>query len=581
MSDYNPITYIDVKAAAEFKGVTPAAIYNAIKGKELAEYLIEGKKRLSEAEVQAWQPRRKQRNQERPAPSLETVLWLAADKLRGSIDAADYKHVVLGLVFLRHTSEAFERRHATLLTEAANAESDLFVKDEAARYEVAEDRDEYSSEGIFWVPQEARWSFIASKARLPEIGEVIDSAMAALERENPSLTGVLPKDYARPALDKRRLGELVDLIGNIDQDDAEGKGKRGDLIGWAYEYFLGRFAAAEGKRGGEFYTPAPVVRLLVEMLQPFKGRVYDPCCGSGGMFVQSERFVESHGGKLGDISVYGQELNATTWKLAKMNLAIRHIENNLGKAHADTFHQDAHPDLKADFILANPPFNISDWGGEHLRDDRRWKYGAPPTGNANYAWIQHMVSHLSPKGKAGFVLANGSMSSNSGGEGEIRKALIKADLVDCIVSLPGQLFFTTQIPVCLWFLNRKKQFPGETLFIDARKMGRMENRTQRTLDEADIEKIAKTYHAWQENSDDYDDVPGFCFSATVEEMEKQGFVLTPGRYVGAAEEKEDENAESFDEKMKRLSGKLAEQFAESDRLEATIQENLRRMGYAK
>ncbi|MBB6053930.1 type I restriction enzyme M protein [Armatimonas rosea] len=580
MSDYNPVTYITVKAAAEMKDVTPAALYNAIKGKELVEYLVDGKKMLSEAEVQAWTPR-KYGNKERSAPSLETVLWLAADKLRGSMDAAEYKHVVLGLVFLRHTSEAFERRHAVLLAEAANPESDLYVKDEASRSYVAEERDEYSSEGIFWVPQEARWSFIASKARLPEIGEVIDGAMVALERENPSLTGVLPKDYARPALDKRRLGEMVDLIGNIGQDDAEGKGKRGDLIGWAYEYFLGRFASAEGKRGGEFYTPAPVVRLLVEMLQPFKGRIYDPCCGSGGMFVQSEKFLESHGGKLGDISVYGQEMNATTWKLAKMNLAIRHIENNLGPTHADTFHQDLHPDLKADFILANPPFNISDWGGEHLKDDKRWKYGIPPTGNANYAWIQHMVAHLSPKGKAGFVLANGSMSSNSGGEGEIRKALIEADLVDCIVALPGQLFFTTQIPVCLWFLSRKKKFPRETLFVDARKLGRMENRTLKTLDDADIEKIAKTYHAWQEDSEDYNNEPGFCFSATIEEMEKQGFVLTPGRYVGAAEEEVDENAEPFDAKMQRLAGKLTEQFAKSDQLEATIQENLRRMGYAK
>ena len=384
---------------------------------------------------------------------------------------------------------------------------------------------------------------------------MIDAAMAAMEKENPSLKGVLPKDYARPALDKRRLGEMVDLIGNIGQLDAEGKGVRTDLIGWVYEYFLGRFAAAEGKRGGEFYTPTSIVRLLVEMLQPYKGKVYDPCCGSGGMFVQSEKFVERHGGGLNAISVYGQELNATTWKLAKMNLAIRHIENNLGKAHADTFHQDLHPDLKADFILANPPFNISDWGGEHLKDDLRWKYGIPPTGNANYAWIEHMVSHLAPRGKAGFVLANGSMSSNSGGEGEIRQRLIEADLVDCIVALPGQLFFTTQIPVCLWFLNRAKSFPGETLFIDARKLGRMEDRVLRVLDEVDIEKITVTYHAWQKG-EAYENVPGFCYSATIEEIGRQGYVLTPGRYVGTSGVEVDENAEPFDTKIRRLAGDL-------------------------
>ncbi len=578
MADESQIAngYVTVKAAAELKGVTLAAVYKAVKEKDLAEYLVGSQKMLSDSEVAAWQPRNYKG--ERPSPSLESVLWLAADKLRGSMDAAEYKHVVLGLVFLRHTSEAFERRHTELTTEAANPKSELYVAEEKARYGVSEDRDEYRAEGIFWVPQEARWSFLASRARLPEIGETIDAAMAAMERENPSLKGVLPKDYARPALDKRRLGEMVDLIGNIGQMDAEGKGVRSDLIGWVYEYFLGRFAAAEGKRGGEFYTPTSIVRLLVEMLQPYKGKVYDPCCGSGGMFVQSEKFVEQHGGTFNDLSVYGQELNATTWKLAKMNLAIRHIENNLGTTHADTFHHDLHPDLKADFILANPPFNISDWGGELLKDDKRWKFGVPPTGNANYAWIEHMVHHLSPRGRAGFVLANGSMSSGTGGEGEIRQRLVEADLVDCIVALPGQLFFTTQIPVCLWLLNRAKQFPGETLFIDARKRGRMESRVLRVLDPSDIETITKTYHAWQ-TGDGYENVPGFCYSATIDEIAKQGFVLTPGRYVGATEVEVDENAEPFDDKMRRLAGELSAQFAESDRLEATIQANLQRMGY--
>lgn len=576
--DGNGNGYITVKQAAELKGVTLAAVYKAIKEKELAEYKVEGRVMLSEAEAAAWQPRRYRG--ERLGPSLETVLWLAADKLRGSMDAAEYKHVVLGLVFLRHVSEAFERRHQELLAAAADPESDLYVADEMQRSAVAEDRDEYQAEGIFWVPQEARWSYIAGKARSPEIGEVIDKAMAALEHENPSLRGVLPKDYARPSLDKRRLGELVDLIGNLGANDASGRGTRTDLIGGAYEYFLARFAAAEGKRGGEFYTPNSIVRLLVEMLQPFHGRVYDPCCGSGGMFVQSEKFVESHGGRLGDISVYGQELNATTWKLAKMNLAIRHIENNLGKTHADTFHHDLHPDLKADFILANPPFNISDWGGEHLKDDPRWKFGVPPSSNANFAWVQHMIHHLAPRGKAGFVLANGSMSGMSGGEGEIRQRIVEADLVDCMVAIPGQLFFTTQIPVCLWFLNRRKSRPGETLFIDARKMGRMESRVLRVLTDDDIETIAKTYHAWQQN-EGYSDVPGFCSSTTTEEIAKQGYVLTPGRYVGATEADEDENAEPFQEKMERLAAQLVAQFSESDRLEEIITENLRRMGYGK
>ncbi len=574
-SSAETVAYMTIKAAAELKGVTPNAVYKAVEEKNLREYMVAGQKMLSETEVAAWTPRRYKT--ERAAPSLETVLWLAADKLRGSMDAAEYKHVVLGLVFLRHCSAAFESRYDSLLTDAANPQSDLFVKEEAARYGVAEDRDEYRAEGIFWVPQEARWSHLAAQARTPQVGEAIDAAMLALEKENPALRGVLPKEYARPSLDKRRLGELVDLVGNL-QEGGEGNGKTTDYMGKVYEYFLGKFAAGEGKRGGEFYTPPSVVRLLVEMLEPFKGKVYDPCCGSGGMFVQSEKFVASHGGRFNDLSVYGQELNATTWKLAKMNLAIRHIEGNLGASHADTFHADQHPDLKADFILANPPFNISDWGGVGLKEDVRWKFGVPPVGNANYAWIQHMVHHLSPRGKAGFVLANGSMSSGSGGEGDIRQRLIEGDVVDAIVALPGQLFFTTPIPVCLWFLSRKKSRPGETLFLDARKLGRMASRVLRVLDEADTAQIAGTYHAWQ-RGENYADVSGFCKSATLAEMAAQGFVLTPGRYVGATDVEIDENAEPFDAMMTRLSEGLSEQFTESDRLETTIQENLRVMGY--
>ncbi len=497
---------------------------------------------------------------------FKAELWAAADKLRGHMDAAEYKHVVLGLIFLKYISDSFE---------------ELYKRLQAQEYADPEDRDEYLGENVFWVPKEARWSFLQGKAKQPEIGKYLDDGMVAIERDNPILKNILPKDFARPTLDKTRLGELIDLISGIGLGTKEQKSK--DVLGRVYEYFLSQFASAEGKKGGEFYTPQSVVRVLVEMLEPYKGRVYDPCCGSGGMFVQSERFVESHGGKRDDIAVYGQESNPTTWKLAKMNLAIRGITSDLGKENADSFHRDLHPDLKADFILANPPFNMSDWGGERLREDKRWKYGAPPVNNANFAWVQHFIHHLAPGGRAGFVLANGSMSSNTSGEGEIRKAIIEADLVDCMVALPGQLFFSTQIPVCLWFLARNKtdgksrDRRRETLFIDARKLGFLADRVHRDLsdgDKGDIAQIANTYHAWK-NGREYQDIPGFCKSATLDEIRAQGYVLTPGRYIGAAELEEDD--EPFDEKMMRLTKELEAQFEEGRRLENLIKENLGRI----
>ena len=437
------------------------------------------------------------------------------------------------------------------------------------------------------MPPEARWSYLQAHAKQPEIGKLIDEAMIAIERENPSLKGVLSKDYNRPALDKQRLGELIDLIGTISLGCKEGQAK--DILGRVYEYFLGRFASAEGKGGGEFYTPQSVVRLLVEMIEPYRGRIYDPCAGSGGMFVQSEKFVQAHGGNVNDLSVFGQESNPTTWRLCKMNLAIRGIEGNLGDRNADTFHDDLHKDLRADFILANPPFNISVWGGERLRDDARWRYGVPPAGNANFAWVQHIIHHLAPNGIAGFVLANGSMSSNISGEGEIRKAIIEADLVDCMIALPGQLFYSTQIPACLWFLTRSKANAwfrdrhGETLFIDARKLGHLVDRTHRELSEDEIARIATTYHAWRGEPDAggyaaYADVPGFCKSAGRDEIAGHGYVLTPGRYVGAAEAEDD--GEPFEQKMARLVATLEEQFAESARLEVTIRQSLKGFGHA-
>jgi type I restriction enzyme M protein len=461
-----------------------------------------------------------------------------------------------------------------------------------------EDPDEHRAVNVFWVPKEARWATLKAEAKQPKIGKVVDDAMLAIERDNPSLKGVLPKDYAHPRLDKQRLGQLIDLIGNIGLGDKENRSK--DILGRVYEYFLSQFASAEGKKGGQFYTPRCVVRLLVEMLAPYKGRVFDPCCGSGGMFVQSEKFVEAHGGKIGDISIYGQESNHTTWRLAKMNLAIRGIDGNLGKEHADSFHRDLHPDLKADYVLANPPFNDSDWRGDLLKDDKRWKYGTPPAGNANFAWVQHFIHHLAPTGLAGFVLANGSMSSNQSGEGEIRKNIIEADLVDCMVALPGQLFYSTQIPVCLWFLARNKSGGrqssgqtfrdrrGQTLFIDARKMGTMIDRVHRELTEEDIRKIADTYHAWRGDksasrgrqstgSSEYKDIPGFCKSATLDDIRHHGHILTPGRYVGAAEQEDD--GEPFEDKMAPLTATLKNQQEEAARLDKLIWANLEDIGY--
>jgi type I restriction enzyme M protein len=515
---------------------------------------------------------------------FEAKLWAAADKLRNNMDAAEYKHVVLGLIFLKYISDAFEERHYKLDHDLSDPASQWYISEPQARYLSLEDPDEYRMENIFWVPKEARWSGLQGNAKQPTIGKFIDDAMVAIERDNPTLKGVLPKDYNRQALDKQRLGELIDLIGTIGLGDKENRSK--DILGRVYEYFLSQFASAEGKKGGQFYTARCVVKLLVEMIEPYKGRVFDPCCGSGGMFVSSEKFVEAHGGKIGDISIYGQESNPTTWKLAKMNLAIRGIEGNLGPENADSFHRDLHPDLKADFILANPPFNSKDWGGERLKEDARWKYGIPPAGNANFGWVQHFIYHLSPNGIAGFVLANGSMSSNQSGEGEIRKNIIEADLVDCMIALPGQLFYSTQIPVCLWFVTREKKNHrfrdrrGQTLFIDARKMGTLIDRVHRDLTDEDIAQIATTYHAWRGEKDarEYGDVPGFCKNASIDEIRKNGFVLTPGRYVGAEDVVDD--GEPFEEKMERLTRKLGEQFAESERLQKEIEKNLSGLKYS-
>lgn len=498
----------------------------------------------------------------------EAQLWQMADALRGSMDAGEYKHVVLGLLFLKYISDAFEEQHARLEAEKKQGAD-------------PEDPDEYRALNIFWVPPEARWSHLKAQAKQATIGQLVDDAMAGIERDNPTLKGVLPKDYARPALDKQRLGQLIDLISNIRVGDEESRSK--DVLGRVYEYFLSQFASAEGKKGGEFYTPRCVVKLLVEMIEPYKGRVYDPCCGSSGMFVQAEEFIKAHRGKLTDLSIFGQESNYTTWRLARMNLAIRGIDGRI--EHGDTFQNDRHPDLKADYILANPPFNISDWGGERLREDKRWQYGVPPAGNANFAWMQHMVHHLSPTGIAGFVLANGSMSSNQSGEGEIRRNLIEADIVDCMIALPGQLFYSTQIPACLWFLARDKKNHRfrdrrkEMLFIDARKLGRMADRTHKDLTDEDIARIANTYHAWrgEKEAGQYADIAGFCKSAPLEEVRKHGHVLTPGRYVGA--EAVEEDGEPFDEKMKRLTATLREQMAGAHKLDAAIAMNLKELGY--
>ncbi|HUN23662.1 MAG TPA: class I SAM-dependent DNA methyltransferase [Anaerolineales bacterium] len=513
---------------------------------------------------------------------IEKTLWAAADKLRSNMDAAEYKHVVLGLIFLKYISDAFAELHQKL-------------HEGQGEYEGAnpEDPDEYLAENVFYVPEKARWSFLRDNAKQPSIGILIDQAMDSIEKTNDSLKGVLPKNYADPDLDKQRLGELIDLISKIGFGGGyEGK----DILGQVYEYFLGMFADAEGKNGGQFYTPQSIVKLLVEMLEPYKGRIYDGCCGSGGMFVQSEKFIESHQGKIDDLSIYGQESNPTTVKLAKMNLAIRGIDANI--QFGDTFTNDLHPDLKADYIIANPPFNISDWKGEQLRDDVRWKYGVPPLGNANYAWLQHFIHKLSPTGTAGIVLANGSMNSNTGSEGEIRKNMIEARLVDCMVTLPANLFYNTTIAASLWFLakNRTGESKGndlpsalpfrnrenDILFIDARKMGKMINRRNRVLEQADIDLISSTYHKWRTvgaglSPAQYQDIAGFCKSASLEEVRQNNYVLMPGRYVGTEDEQADDVP--FDEKMQSLTAKLAEQFAKDNALENTIRENLKGIGY--
>ena len=501
---------------------------------------------------------------------FESKLWAAADALRNNMDAAEYKHVVLGLIFLKYISDAFEAKRTELEAQKAEGAD-------------PEDPDEYRAASIFWVPKEARWSFLRANAPQPTIGKIVDDAMSAIERDNPSLKSVLPKDFGRPGLDKQALGRLINMVSDMGLGNSADRAK--DLLGHVYEYFLSQFASAEGKKGGQFYTPSWVVRVLVEVLAPYKGRVYDPCCGSGGMFVSSEKFIEAHSGKIGDISIYGQESNYTTWRLAKMNLAIRGIDAQI--AHGDTFHKDLHPDLKADYVLANPPFNDSDWRGELLREDKRWVYGVPPAGNANFAWVQHFIHHLAPTGLAGFVLANGSMSSNQSGEGEIRKNIIEADLVDCMVALPGQLFYATQIPVCLWFLARNKRNGrfrdrrGQTLFIDARKMGTLVDRVHRELSDMEIVKIAGTYHAWRgdKGAGAYNDVPGFCKTAALEDIRKYGHVLTPGRYVGAEEIEDDE--EPFDQKMKRLTATLRQQMREAANLDATIATSLKELGYGE
>ena len=488
---------------------------------------------------------------------FEKQIWDAACVLRGNMDASEYKSVVLGLIFLKYISDRFDEKYQALLAEGDGFEEDV---------------DEYTSEGIFFVPENARWNVIASNAHTPEIGTIIDEAMRSIEKENKRLKDILPKNFARPELDKRRLGDVVDLFTNIKMVDA---GSSKDILGRTYEYCLSKFAEQEGKLAGEFYTPSCVVRTLVEVLQPYNGRVYDPCCGSGGMFVQSAKFVENHRGNINDISVYGQDSNPTTWKMAQMNLAIRGIDADLGKFNADTFFNDCHPTLRADFIMANPPFNLSDWGADKLTDDVRWQYGMPPAGNANFAWLQHMIHHLAPNGKIGMVLANGSLSSQSGGEGEIRKNIINADLVECIIAMPTQLFYTTQIPVSLWFLAKNKKQKGKTLFIDARKMGTMVSRKLRELTDSDIAKIAETYNTYTEGS--LENVKGFCAVVNTEEIARQDYILTPGRYVGI--EEQEDNSEPFEEKMNRLTSELSQLFAKSHELESEIKEKLGAIGY--
>jgi type I restriction enzyme M protein len=488
---------------------------------------------------------------------FEKKIWEAADRLRGNVDASEYKHVVLGLIFLKYISDSFEEKYTELVEEGAGFE---------------EEKDEYLAENIFYVPEEARWSYIAKHSNQPEIGQIIDNAMVEIERENNRLRGILPKNFSRPELDKRRLGEVVDIFTNIPLSDYKDKK---DILGRTYEYCLAMFAEQEGRRAGEFYTPSSIVRTLVEILEPYNGRVYDPCCGAGGMFVQSAKFVENHHGNIRDISVFGQEANPTTRKLAHMNLAIRGIEADLGETYADTFFNDQHPTLRADFILANPPFNMSGWGGDKLADDKRWKYGTPPEGNANFAWLQHMIYHLSPEGKIGLVLANGSLSSQTGNEGVIRKNIIEDDLVECIIAMPTQLFYSTGIPVSLWILNKAKKQKGKTLFIDARNMGEMVTRAHRQLTDEEITKIADTYKAFVNGN--LEEVQGYSKAATIEEIAEHDYILTPGRYVGIEEEEDD--GIPFEEKMESLTTELSSLFEESHKLEDEIRERLKVIGY--
>ena len=520
---------------------------------------------------------------EAPAKDFKAVLWASADKLRAQMDAAEYKHLVLGLIFLKYISDTFAAQQGKVLLMVSDPGSDNYVGDDPAEHQASlEDRDYYTQENVFWVPADARWESLRARAKQPDIGQLIDKALVAIENENLPLRGKLDKRFGAAQLEPGRMGELVDLISTIGFADEH---RSGDVLGEVYEYFLGQFASAEGKKGGQFYTPAHVVKTLVAVLAPHKGRIYDPCCGSGGMFVQSEKFIQAHGGKRDDASIYGQESNPTTWRLAAMNLAIRGFAADLGQEPADTFARDQFPDLKFDYILANPPFNISDWGGEKYESDPRWVYGRPPVGNANYAWLQHMLWKLRPGGEAGVVLANGSMSSNQSGEGQIREAMVRGDVVEVMVALPGQLFLNTQIPVCLWFLTndktqRGRDRRGETLFIDARQMGTMKTRVERVLTDEDIAKIGDTVHAWRgdgEVSDAYEDVAGFCYKAKLEEIEKNGFVLTPGRYVGAADVEDD--SEAFDEKMKRLTGLLRQQQEDGAKLDAAIARNLAWLGF--
>lgn len=511
---------------------------------------------------------------------IRKTLWAAADKLRANMDAAEYKHIVLGLIFLKYVSDAFDAHRALLVGRFQDPADDYFqdgAEAEALADEL-EERDYYIEANVFWVPTDARWDALRAQAKQPDIGKRIDDALAAIEADNPKLKGILDKRYARAQIPDGKLGELVDLISTI--GFGAGQSAR-DILGQVYEYFLGQFASAEGKKGGQFYTPASIVKTLVAVLAPHKGKVYDPCCGSGGMFVQSEQFIEAHGGKIGDVSIYGQEANPTTWRLAAMNLALRGIDFKLGNEPADTFTRDQHPDLRADFILANPPFNVSDWWHGRLEGDPRWVYGTPPQGNANYAWLQHMLFHLKPTGRAGIVLANGSMSSSQSGEGEIRRAMVEDDKVEVMIALPGQLFFNTQIPACLWFLAKQKtKRQGEVLFIDARKLGQPVSRVQVELTDADIQKISDTVYAWRGNGEadgTYRDIPGFCRSVSLAEIAEHGHVLTPGRYVGAEEVENDD--EAFAEKIMKLTAKLGEQMAKGTELDQLIRQKLRGLGY--